>query len=102
MPVTSKAQTQAAYQQRPLQPGNLAVNRRARGENREEEVEQSSENTAHHGPIGEQEGPEIWRRGGKFVRHVRSRNEGREYQRQQPCIAVFHPQKQHSQSHDEE
>ena len=58
MPVTSKAQTDAHYQKRPLQPGNFAVNGRARGEDREEEVEDSSEDAAHEGPVGEQEDPE--------------------------------------------
>ena len=102
MPVTAKAQTDAEYRQYPLQPGSFAVNRGARGEYREKKVEQSSKKTAHESAVGEQERLKTGWRSGKFVWHVRSGDEGCEYQRQQPCIAVFHPQKQYRQAYEEE
>ena len=76
--------------QRPLQPGSLAVNRRARGKDRKEEVEQSWEDAARDAPVGQKEGAELVWRGGKFIWHGSACDEGRKHQRQHPCVAIFH------------
>jgi protein-S-isoprenylcysteine O-methyltransferase Ste14 len=55
MPVPSKAQANSTRQQRPFQSGNLAVNWRARREDREKEIEESRKNAAHQRPISKQE-----------------------------------------------
>ena len=39
-------------------------------------------------------------RGGKLAGQVRGRDEGCEYQRQQPCIAVFDTKKENCEAHD--
>ncbi len=102
MPVISKAQTDAHYQQRPLQPGNFAVNGRAGGEDCEEEVEDTSEDAAHERPVGEQEVLKMGWREGKLAGQVGGRDEGCEYQGQKPGIAVFNPKKENCETDDGE
>ncbi len=100
--ITTKAQAETGEHQHPLQPGNLAVNRRARRKHREEEIKEFSQDAVPQRTVGEQEVLKMRGRGGKLAGQVRGRDKGCEYQRQQPRIAVFHSKKQNCETHDRE
>src|ERR1022692_596558 len=86
----------------PLQPRNTAIEWRARGEDREKEIEQRRKHVLKERPIDHRKRPQGWIQACEQVRNTWYSDEAGEHQSQKPGGWVFQAQKQNRQADREE